>query len=298
MIITTVAGAMVDPQPVTCEDTPMPVYSCPECDTKLKRAQPVEPGKKLRCPECDTVFKVKGEKAAAEKKPAGVAGAPSKSKFDDDDGPANYGLAQDDDTAASQKERDRAFGPLGQRFEKSKRGPALQMVVKPANLLILWGVIACICGIGTGLVATWDMIFVREVVEEKKRSIFDAEESKKTRFYQMSDDERNERLLWLAGGVAYFLWGAGVCLGASKMHEVETYWMAMTGSVMAFACPLLPLGIYFFMNAWDEKGEADQMFINFGIMCVGIGAPVAMWCISTLLKKKVKEGFADKTPVV
>ncbi len=72
----------------------MPVYTCPECDTKLKRSTPVEAGKKLRCPECDTVFKVKGEKAAAPEKKPVAAAAPAKSKFDDDDGPANYGLTQ------------------------------------------------------------------------------------------------------------------------------------------------------------------------------------------------------------
>lgn len=275
----------------------MPVYTCPECDTKLKRSQPVEAGKKLRCPECETVFKVKGEKApAAEKKAAPVAST-TKSRFDDDDGPANYGLVNEQDSAASQKERDRAFGPLGQRFEKSKRGPALQMVVRPANLLILWGVIACICGIGTGLVATWDMIFVREIVETKKKGLYDVGDNK-TKFYQMSDDERNSRLIWLASGIGYFLWGAAVCAGASKMHDVKMYWLAFTGSAMAFACPLLPLGVYFFQEANADPAGVDQMYINFGIICVGLGAPVAMWCISTLLKKKVKDGFAAENSIV
>jgi rubredoxin len=34
----------------------MPVYTCPECETKLKRAEPLPSGKKLRCPECGNVF--------------------------------------------------------------------------------------------------------------------------------------------------------------------------------------------------------------------------------------------------
>lgn len=277
----------------------MPVYTCPECATKIKRSQPVEPGKKLKCPECETVFKIKGEKPAApkpEKKPA-PAPVPSSSKWDDDDGPANYAVAAEADTAESQEERDKAFGPLRERFEKSKRGPALQIVVKPSNFLIMWGVIACICGAGTGLVATWDMIFVREVVETKKKGLYDVGDNK-TKFYQMSDDERNYRLIWLASGIGYFLWGAVVCAGASKMHEVEMYWLAFTGSVMAIACPLLPLGVYFFQLAYEDSANVDAMYQNFGIICIGLGPPIAMWCVSTLLQKKVKDGFADTNRIV
>src|SRR5262245_16342239 len=112
----------------------MPVYTCPECATKIKRSQPVEAGKKLRCPECDTVFTVKGEKPAPEKKPT-AAPSPARSKWDDDDGPMNYTVAAETDTEESQEEREKAFGPLKERFEKGKRGPALQMVVKPSNFL-------------------------------------------------------------------------------------------------------------------------------------------------------------------
>jgi len=276
----------------------MPVYTCPECATKIKRSQPVEAGKKLRCPECDTVFKVKGEKPAAEKKPTAAAPSPARSKWDDDDGPMNYTVAAESDTQESQEERDKAFGPLKERFEKGKRGPALQMVVKPSNFLVLWGVIACICGVGTGLVATWDMIFVREDVAPKKQTVgvqYGVPDTK-AKFIVLSDEERNARLVWLAAGVGYFLWGAVVCLGASKMHEVEMYWLAFTGAVMAMACPLLPLGVFFFMEAFSEA-NVDEMMRNFGIMAIGIGPPVAIWNISTLLNKKVKAGFADKNPV-
>ena len=46
-----------------------------------------------------------------------------------------------------------------------------------------------------------------------------------------------------AGSVFQFGWGAVVCAGASKMHSLETYPLAMIASVMAFIGPFVPVGI-------------------------------------------------------
>jgi hypothetical protein len=272
----------------------MPIYTCPECGKKLKKNDPLAPGKKLKCSGCEAIFApvpAKEQKAA----PAPAPARP-KSKFDDDDGPANYGLAQDTDTKESEEERNKAFGPIRERFEKSKKGPAIQMVVKPANFLLLWGVIACIMGVSTGLVATWDMIFKREVVEEKgKKSLYETGQQK-TKFKELSTDEFRERLLWLAGGVAYFAWGAAVCAGASRMHEVQTYWLAMVGSVMGIICPVLPLAILLTMWAYEDPANApDMAWMGPAVIAFLAGIPITAWCVMTLLNQKVKDGFADET---
>lgn len=281
----------------------MPVYTCPECSTKLKRAQPVEPGKKLRCPECEAVFAVKAVKAAkaappVEKKqpePAAAPAAKPRNRFDDDDGPANYGLVTADDTTGSQKERDKAYGPLSKRFETSKRGPALILVVKPSNFLLLFGVLTCVMGITGSLVATWPMIFKQEEVSNAKKGLYDLD-SGKTRFVELSDDAFREKIWWLIGCVGYFIWGAIVCAGASKMHMIEMYWLAFTASIMVIICPLLPLGILLILWAYATD-EPDMAYLNMAIICFAVGVFISGWNISTLLNKKVKEGFADETVI-
>lgn len=263
----------------------MPVYTCPECGVKLKRNNPVEPGKKLKCPECSAVFTVKGEKKPEPAKVPAAAPTAPKSEWDDD-GPMNYGLSEEQDTKESIKEREKAYGPMKERFEKSKRGPALQIVVKPSNFLLMCGAVACIVTIATGLLATWPMIFKSEIVETKaKKSLYDVGD-KKTKFQELSTDEVRERFVWLAGAVFYFLWGGVVCLGASQMHEVQRYWLAMLGSIMAFIGPTLPIAILFTMYA-TEGAEVDMAWMGPAIIFYILGVPICSWNVVTLLNKKV-----------
>lgn len=274
----------------------MPVYTCPDCKVQIKRKNPVEAGKKLKCPECDHIFTVRAEKKAEPAKAPAAASAP-KSEWDDD-GPANYMVAEEKDSKESQKERDKAYGPLSERFEKSKRGPALQIVVKPATYLLLCGVVTCALGITTGVVATWEMIFKSEVVETKgKKSLYDTGD-KKVKFKELSTDEVRERFIWLAGGIFYFLWGGVVCLGASRMHEVQNYWLAMVGSVMAFIGPTLPIAILFTMWAREGGESLDMGWMGPAIIFYLLGAPISAWNVVTLLNAKVKAGFADDSPIV
>jgi uncharacterized Zn finger protein (UPF0148 family) len=273
----------------------MPVYTCPECGVKLKRNNPVEAGKKLKCPECSNVFTVRAEKKAEPAKVAAAPAEPAKPKSEwDDDGPKNYTLTEETESKESIKEREKAYGPMKERFEKSKRGPALQIVVKPANYLLLCGTLTCIMAVTTGVVSTWEMIFKAEVTEATgKKSLYDTGE-KKTKFKELSTEQVHERLIWLAGAVFYFLWGGAVCLGASQMHEVNRYWLAMVGSVMAFIGPTLPIAILFTMWATEGGGEVDMGWMGPAIIFYMLGAPISAWNITTLLNKKVKAGFADK----
>jgi len=267
----------------------MPAYTCPDCKTEIKRSKPVEAGKRLRCPECSAVF------APAAPPPA----APPVRRGDDDDGPANYGLIQEaEDTAEDKAEREKAYGPLKQRFEKGKRGPALEIVVRPSNFLLLAGVLTIVMGITSGVVAIWPMVFKSEETQTKKKGLYDVGE-KKTRFRELTPEEYRNRFLWLGASILYCLWGAVICAGASRMHEVETYWLAFTAAAMAILGPVLPLAIWMTLLAYEDPTNApDQAYFGPAIMFYALGVPVSLWNISTLLKKPVREGFEDTTPIV
>lgn len=42
----------------------------------------------------------------------------------------------------------------------------------------------------------------------------------------------------------------------------------------------------------------DQAYFGPAIMFFALGVPVSLWNIATLLKKPVREGFEDTTPIV
>src|SRR5262245_30962632 len=131
----------------------MPVYTCPDCSTKLKRSEPLPAGKKLRCPECGNVF-APAAKAAAPKaaKPAAA--------------PAPRAAAEEEqDTASAQARHEIAFSPIKERFKRSARGPALVLVVKPSDWLLRTGVGICVAAIAGALWAVWPMIFKIEDVQ-------------------------------------------------------------------------------------------------------------------------------------
>ena len=74
----------------------MPKYRCPECESVLRREQPVPAGKKIKCPKCETVFAAKplrdeGEEPAPKKARPKSDGAkkpvaqPTQAQIADDD---------------------------------------------------------------------------------------------------------------------------------------------------------------------------------------------------------------------
>src|SRR5262245_19604312 len=115
----------------------MPVYTCPDCATKLKRSEPLPAGKKLRCPECGNVFAPAAGPAPA-KKAAAPAPKPADEAVD------SYSIVKEEEAVADAKERhEAAFAPIKDRFKRSARGPALVQVVKPSNILLATGVLIC-----------------------------------------------------------------------------------------------------------------------------------------------------------
>jgi hypothetical protein len=269
----------------------MPVYPCPDCGTKLKPANPVPPGKKIRCPECGNVFApaAAGAEAARAAKPERPAAKPGTPFEEPGDG---YAVIREETVRSAEE----AFSPLKERFKRSARGPALVEVVKPSTWLLASGILTCVFAIVGALWAIWPMIFKVEMVQQDDKSkpaIF-RDASDKRRFKELTEDEWRERWMFLGGFVFQFAWGALVCGGASKMHTLETYPLAVVGSVMALAGPGAPAGVYLLTDAL-KTDDAYWAFV--GVLLLALpGVPISFWCLSTLRKPAVRAGFAEEKP--
>ena len=141
--------------------------TCPECQSVLRPAKPLPPGKMVKCPECGHRFAAPDEEApaaplkkpkkAAEgtaggpkkgaelkkgspKKPTGVkAAAPEKkpaAKDDDEDEGGVYGYVKEEEVEDEDKP-DIEYAP--DMSTKDLRGPAVAALVQPSNALIIIG---------------------------------------------------------------------------------------------------------------------------------------------------------------
>ena len=260
----------------------MPVYPCPGCGAELRPANAVPAGKKLRCPKCETVF------APAGKLPVKAAPAVEPPATDD-----HYGLIRDEPSASSQETARTAFDPIKDRFKLSARGPALILVVKPSTILLATGCLICIMAIAGSLFAVWPLIFKIELVQPKAKGVHYGPETNVRKFQELTPEEYNECWWLLGASVFQFAWGAVVCAGASKMHTLENYPLAMIGSVMAFVGPFVPLGIWLMNYAINN---ADNMWILPAALMIGASVPICFWCVATLRNKKVIAGFQEEKP--
>ncbi|QEL17240.1 zinc ribbon domain-containing protein [Limnoglobus roseus] len=223
------------------------VMKCPECDAELKaKARPPE-GKKIRCKECQTAFvpKVKEvqEKAAAPVKPVAAEkpAEPAAKPVDDDENDINpYGLVTEEDTeeqkAAKAKVR---FDGVDDKKKRSARGPAMSLLVMPANLLVASGGLTFVIGLGTIIYGLWPLIFTD---------------------VSPSDDDYSEQLPWVLFGIIIAIWAALVLLGASRMQNLESYTWAMTGAIMGI--PLALTGIFALITLRNPKVLAGFMEVE------------------------------------
>ncbi|MFL5330449.1 MAG: hypothetical protein ACJ8C4_16220 [Gemmataceae bacterium] len=205
-----------------------------------------------------------------------------------------YGVTKEEVDKEAEKIRQEAFDPLKERFEKSKRGPALQLVVKPSNVLLASGVLTCIMGLAGIFIAVFPLIFKVQEVNNAKPSLYTKVGENKTKYKEVSDEDK-VLAYWTMGGCAlFFLWGCVVTSGASKLHELEMYWLAMTGSIMGLVGPLIPLGIWLYFLGTAGTGELDMAYGGPAMLCFFSGIGPSLWAISTLRNKKVLAGFAEE----
>src|SRR5262245_24476190 len=141
-------------------------YTCPKCGNLMKPAAPLPAGKKIKCKGCEHIFAVPAPPpaAAAKKAAAKPAAECGVAKKEDEYGkPTAYGVMKDDAEAADKTvmaEKHRAvMGQIKDRFDKSARGPATAILVRPATFLIAEGVIVFFAALGYAFWAIFPLVF-------------------------------------------------------------------------------------------------------------------------------------------
>src|SRR5262249_17274759 len=178
--------------------------------------------------------------------------------------PTAYGVMKDDAEAADKTvmaEKHRAvMGQIKDRFDKSARGPATAILVRPATFLIAEGVIVFFAALGYAFWAIFPLVFEPRDNDSSKAGQIVA---KKTddQLREEWNDLLQERLLHLGAAVLIGIWGLLICHGGYKMVTLESYGWAMAGSIMGIV-PLL----------------------------------IGLICLVTLKNPKVVAGFEEKAP--
>ena len=195
------------------------VYKCPGCEAELKSNTAPPPGKKIRCKQCSTAFVPKPVEVQAPK----PAPAPGKKPAVDDDNDINpYGVINEEDTVEQAEAKKKVkFDGQVDKSKRSDRGPAMSLLVMPSNLLVAEGGFTILIGIVLTLWAIWPLVFTE---------------------VSPSEDEIMEQAVWILLGVLLIVWGGLICLGASRMQNLESYTWALTGAVLGIL-PLL-VGIF------------------------------------------------------
>lgn len=192
----------------------------PPKETFAFKDDPVKPGAKP----------AKGKSKPADEdgrkpSPPTPAARPSRFEEEEEDEAAirkGYGVVQEtkEEQEAAEKNKPK-FGSMAEKHKKSARGPAIALLVMPANLLTFEGLVTGIGGIVLFVIGMWPLVFN------------DA---------SPGDEEIEDAIVMMLLGLMTLGWGAMICFGASQMQELASYLWAMTGAVMGIL-PLL-VGIY------------------------------------------------------
>jgi predicted Zn finger-like uncharacterized protein len=276
----------------------MPSYSCPECGAVIKSANPIPAGKKVKCPKCATVFPVAAkEQAAAPAKPKAAAGkvpaagakspktsAPPKKaappkplpkarEEEDDDGKAY--IFQTNPRAEEEEEDKEELQVVPPAIPPDPRRVAAAIVTVPAKWLLASGLVSCVAGLIAILLGLFPLLFsehlvkIEDAAKDEQGKPVDKEwkdltEEQKA---QVREAEKEPRLLdfvKIGVGILFMIYGGFICVGAFKMQFMESYAWSMAGSIMA----MIPgLDVWLFT------------------------LPMGYWCLNTLRKPVVKEGF-------
>ena len=142
-----------------------------------------------------------------------------------------YGVVQETEEEKRLAAKNRpTFTETHDKFKKSARGPASALLVLPTNLLVAEGALTGIVGVLAVVVGLFPLVFS------------DA---------PPSDEEIAEQVVIIFGGLVAFVYGALICVGASKMHSLESYAWAMIGAVLGIL-PLLA-GIFAIVALRDPR---------------------------------------------
>lgn len=210
-------------------------FKCPECKAEFKTGKRPPEGKKIRCKQCEATFVPKVKELQAPE-PAAAPAAPA----DEENDVNPYGVTEDVETEEQKAARKKVrFDGVDDKKKRSERGPAMSLLVMPANLLIAEGALTFIVGLGTMIWGMWPLIFTD---------------------ISPSDDDYADQLPLVLFGVLLAVWGAMICLGASRMQNLESYTWAMTGAVLGIL-PLL-VGVFALIMLRNPKVLAGFMEVE------------------------------------
>jgi len=184
-------------------------YTCPECAAILRSNTEAPAGRKIRCKKCSHAF-VPGGTLAFEDEPA-------KKPVDPDDDVNPYGVNKDAEEDEGRRKAIK-FDDVADKFKRSSRGPAMALMVLPTNLLIGQGALMFIAGVGTIIYGIFPLVFAD---------------------VDPSDEEYREQAGYIIFGFLVFVWACIVCMGASKMQNLESYTWGWVGAVAG-----IPAGIF------------------------------------------------------
>lgn len=186
---------------------------------------------------------------------------------DDDDNPnkkQNYGVI----TETKEDTPEVNFGSLRDKFAKSKIGPAMYLTVNCSNWLLRLGLFTCVVAVASAFYDVFPIIFcevapIRPFLRPQVTS------------------------LWV--DLYIFALGALMCVGASRLHDLKSMAWSIIGSITAMLV-YMPIGIYFGIK-WHFQYGFYGIFpgaIMFTIAFTGI------WCLITIFKPEVREGYAER----
>jgi len=233
-------------------------YTCPNpsCGVTLKTPNRVAPGKKVKCPKCGDAFVAEPEESAKPKAghgtfkfaagesgkkpsppPPAPPGPPKRFEEDEEDDESvkkGYGVVKETEEEAKQSAKNKPkFTEVQDKFKKSARGPAMALLVMPANLLVAEGLLTTFGGLFMFVVGMWPLVFNEGAP---------------------GDEEVEEAIVTMLLGLVTFGWGAMICYGASQMQDLSSYSMAMGGAVMGIL-PLL-IGIFAIIMLMNPQVKA------------------------------------------
>jgi uncharacterized Zn finger protein (UPF0148 family) len=273
-------------------------YTCPKCKTVLKREQPVAEGKKIKCPKCQNIFAA----AAAKAEPAKAG----KSKHDDDDDRNPYAVMNEDkeDEKMREEKQRAAMGLVKDRFEKSARGPAISVIVRPASYLLGAGVITCTLAFACLFVGIFPLVFsdfYKQGPNDPKLS----KEQKAQKGQEEYDAMVRRSMILIPASVFVFAFGSLICVGAFKMRALESQPWSWVGAIMSIpAAPGNGAGVFSIVFYLARVLFVDTMGLDtsFAVIVASVPAAVAViftlvagiWCITALTNEVVKDAFAEE----
>jgi predicted Zn finger-like uncharacterized protein len=207
---------------------------CPSCKKQLRVTDDLL-GKVVRCPSCKTTFTVAGESGEIQEEE--VKEVPARR-------PKQAPHDEDDENDLDEEERPRKRLRRRQRGDESAaKAPAIALLIVAGLSLLL----ALVYDIGH-FMARPEQVPVPQGIDPAQKGTFEA--AFKASYYGTP--------------VIVTIWPLLVLPGAIQMLRLQTYWLAMTSSIVA----LLPC----------SPGCA-------------LGLPFGIWAIVALLKPEVKDAF-------